>query len=60
MNIIDVVVVDSPLLWSAEGRGSGGGRGTGGTLKKGRDERKSATGPGLSQRSGNIIDKHDY
>ena len=34
-----------------EGGGSGGGRGTGGTLKKGREERNSAVGPGLNQRS---------
>ena len=34
-----------------DGGGSGEGRGTGGTLKKGRVERKSAAGPGLSQRS---------
>ena len=33
------------------GGGSGGGRGTGGTLKKGREERNSAARPGRSQRS---------
>ena len=33
------------------GGGSGGGRGTGGTLKKGREERNSAARPGRCQRS---------
>ena len=46
-----VVVVVAPDCYPSKGGGSGGGRGSEGRLKKGKEEMKSETRPGRSHRS---------